>query len=169
MKGNHEPCRVCGGAGRGVVIFKRHEFEGEGGHRFPKRDVHGPCGACGGFGRVLKPIAALAVAAALAFPAYAQDRLAWGDTGVQMELFIAREPDQLVLTWKNRLAVTADAIPVFIDWHGVQVRALFLVQPDAAPDTLYVYAPDGYVAEPAELTLGEGEIGVVIVRMVPMS
>ena len=57
--------------------------------------------------------------------------------------------------------------PLEID--GFEVRVDYLSEDSEIPDTVVVTPPPGYMADPAELVLREGERSTILIRPIPLS
>lgn len=104
-----------------------------------------------------------AITCALAFPAYA-DRFEWGlDAGFEVPSFIETFPGEGMghvasLSYRNEMNWGANNLTrVLVE--GVEITVTVNDAGGDAPDTITISVPDGFIAIPSSLTVGEGETG----------
>ena len=119
-------------------------------------------------------LVALAVVLAwlLASYAFAGPRVEWGiGSAGPSAAELARCPDADCWTVTLRptlISVGSSRTSLALDAGGFAVVVLVEEGNGAAPDTFTVVPPPGYAAEPASVTVRDGEAGVVTLRPVPM-
>ena len=115
---------------------------------------------------------AAALLACLASPLAAESRVAWGSgsTGPSVAELARCEAEDC---WTVRVSPTLITVgtsrpSVALDAAGFAVVVLVEEGNGQQPDTFTVIPPPGYTAEPASVTVPEGEAGVVTLRAVPV-
>jgi len=115
----------------------------------------------GGHARLALQGAALICATA----AHAEDRVEFGTMGPPFTIVLSEvhgETHVADLTVTNQLVWAGEGGDVYtLETGGISVTVFIDHGPGAEPDTIAIEAAPGFVAVPREITLEEGETGVV--------
>lgn len=108
----------------------------------------------------------IATLALIASPAVAGDTYSWGSMfyGSTITLQPTQTPGAVAEVVFANETVHADEVVTFtLDLDGLAVEVTAVVGRGLTPDEMTVVAPEGYLAVPPEISVAEGEVGVILV------
>ena len=89
----------------------------------------------------------------------------WGGTGCRLDKALSK-PYVATVTCHNELTGGVRDNAGAVDLYGLRIGLVVTMGDGRVPDTFQIFPPEGFFAVPPEMTLREGETGVVLIFLI---